>query len=80
MFILDVIHVRGVKLIYNCILVGNVWEVIPKDHLSVPEEGPNFVGMAILGRLQKTEQSMASRGCDAPSKGVVDGNLTMGGK
>ena len=40
MFILGEIYVRGPKLIYGHVWVGNVWENIPKDKPRVFEEGP----------------------------------------
>ena len=80
MFVLDKINLRGVKLIDDHIWAGNVWKIIPKDHLRVLEEGPKTVGMAVPGRPQTTEQSTIRRPVDALSKGFVDGDLTMGGK
>ena len=49
-FVLDKIHVRGVKLIDGCISVVNVHEIIPKDHRRVLEEGPKITAPAIPGR------------------------------
>ncbi len=43
MFVFDEIHVRGPKLKYEHVWVGNVLENIPKDHPRVFEEGP-FMG------------------------------------
>ena len=40
MFVLGEIHVRGDKLIYEHLWVGNFRENIPKDHPRVLEEGP----------------------------------------
>ena len=45
-FVLDEIQVRGFKIIYDHIWVGNVREIISKDHQAVLEEGPKTVGMA----------------------------------
>ena len=53
MFILYEIHVRGFKLIDDRIWVGNVWEIIPMDHLRVLEEGPKTVGMAVPSRPKR---------------------------
>ena len=80
MVVLDETHVRDVKLTYNRVWVINITEIIPKDHLRVLEEGPKTVGMAVPRRPQMREQSTARRTIDAPSKGVVTGDLTMGGK
>ena len=66
----------GVKLIDGRIWVGNIREIIPKDHQSVLEERPKICMQAVPGR-PLTEQSTASHGCDAPSKGPVRG-LYMG--
>ena len=46
MVVLDKIQVRGFKIIYDHIWVGNVREIISKDHQAVLEEGPKTVGMA----------------------------------
>ena len=59
-------------------MVGNIREVILKDHLRVLEEGPKYVGMAVPDRPQTTEQSTASRSCDAQSKGPVVRELSKG--
>ena len=80
MFVLNEIHVRGVKLIEYHIWVRNIRKIIPKDHLRVLEEGPKIVGMAVPGRPKMTEQLMARRPVDAPLNGVADGVLTIGGK
>ena len=42
-FALDEVHVRDTKIVYKYILVGNLWENIPKDHPRVLEEGPMLV-------------------------------------
>ena len=65
---------------WNHTWVAKFKEIIPNDYLSVLKEGPKTVGMAVPGRPQTTKQSTASRSCDVPSKGVVIGDLTMGGK
>ena len=72
------IDVRGFKIIYDHIWVGNVREINPKNNIRVLEEGPKTVGMAVPGRPQMTQQSMANRGYDTPSKGVINGDFTMG--
>ena len=79
-FVLDKNHVRAVKIIEDCILVGNVQEIIPKDHLRVLQNGPKIVGMVVPGRPQTMEQSTACRGSDDPSKGVIDEDLNIGCK
>ena len=45
MFVLDEIHVRGVKIIDDDIWVQNFREIIHKGHLRVLEEGPKTVSM-----------------------------------
>ena len=40
LFFLDKRHVRGPKILYEHVFVGNVWVNIPKDHPNVLEEGP----------------------------------------
>ena len=80
MSVLDENNVRGFKIIDDRIWVGKVWEIIPKDHLRVLEEGLKTVCKAVPGRFQTMEQFTARRHVDAPLKGVLDGNLTMGGK
>ena len=49
-FIFYEIHVRGSKNIYDRIFIGNVREIIPKDHLRAFEEGAKTVCMAVPGR------------------------------
>ena len=80
MFVFYEIHVRGVKHIGDRICAGNIRVIIPKDNLRVLEKRPKTVGMAVPGRPQTTEQSMTRRTVDALKKGVVYGDLTMGGK
>ena len=79
MFVLDEIHLIGFKLIDYRIWVVNFWEIIPKDHLRILEEGLKLFGMSLPGRSKTTEQSTARRPADAPSKGLVDGDLTKTG-
>ena len=43
MFVLGEIPVRGPKIVYDNVWVGNVREKIPKDHQRVLEEGPKVV-------------------------------------
>ena len=50
LLVLEEIYVRGVKLIDNHIWVGNVWEIIPKDHQRVLEEGSKISLQAVPGR------------------------------
>ena len=45
-FLLDEVHVRGSKLMYEHVWAGNVWENIPEDYLRVVEEGPKLVPKA----------------------------------
>ena len=79
MFVVDKIYVRGVKLIDDLILVRNIGEIIHKDHQRALEEGLKLFGMSLPGRSKTTEQSTARRPADAPSKGLVDGDLTKTG-
>ena len=39
-FVLDEIHVRDSKIVYDHVWVGNVLENVPNDHPRVLEEGP----------------------------------------
>ena len=80
MFVLDKLLVRGVKLIENCIFVGNIKVISPKDRLRVLKEGPKIHCMVVPGRPLTTKKSTTTLGCDALSKGLVDEELTMGGK
>ena len=50
MFVLDEIHLKGVKIIKNHICVGKLKEIIRKDHQRVLEEGPKVVVKKVLGR------------------------------
>ena len=50
MLVLDKIHVRGVLIIDDDIWVGNVREIIPKDHQRVLEERPKISVQAVAGR------------------------------
>ena len=70
MFVLDEIYVRGPKLIYEHMRVGNSRENIPKDHPRVLEERPKLVAKTAQGNLTYESQSTAS--------GLVDGPLVMG--
>ena len=56
-FLLYEIHLRGVKLIENLNCIGNIWEIIPKGHLRVLDEGPKTVAKIVPSRPQTTEQS-----------------------
>ena len=41
-FVLYEIHVKGVRLVYNYVWIGNIQENIPKDKPRVLEEGPKL--------------------------------------
>ena len=66
MFILDEIHVRGVKLIKGHVCLRNVQENIPKDQPRVLEEGPVLVAKAAQGSPTYGWQTTASGLVNAP--------------
>ena len=65
-FVLDKIHVRGPKLVYKHVLVGNIWENISKDHLMVIEEGPFSMSQDCPRKPKLRRQSAPSRSVDSP--------------
>ena len=69
MFVLEVIHVRGPKLVYGNVCVGNILANIAKDHPRVHEEGPK-VGA-------KTSQDIPTNGWQSMPSGSVDPPLVV---
>ena len=55
MFVLDEIYVRGTKLVYEHMRVGNVHKNIPKYHTWALEEGPFKSAQAVKKPAQPTE-------------------------
>ena len=49
MLVFNEINVRGPKLIYGHVFVGNIRPIIPKDHPRVFVEGPMMVAKAAQG-------------------------------
>ena len=65
MFVLDEIHVRGDKIIYDNVLVEYVKPNIPKDHPRLLEEGPKVGPKTSQGLLQ-TDGNRRSVGQSTP--------------
>ena len=78
MFVWDEFYVRGNKLIDDWIWIGKVQKIIPKDHPRILEKGPKPVCKAVPGRPQTMEQSTTRRLFNAPSMGVIDGDIPLG--
>ena len=55
MFVLDEIYVRGTKLVYEHMRVGNVRKNIPKYHTWALEEGPFKSAQAVKKPSQPME-------------------------
>ena len=66
MFVLDEIYVRGLKLINDCIWVGNISEILSKEKSRVLEDGPMFVAKIAKRQSTYRGQSTASVKVDAP--------------
>ena len=66
MFVLDEIHVRGTKLVYEHVRVGNIRANIPKDHPRVLEEGPKLVPKTAQDSPTNRWHSTPSGSVDAP--------------
>ena len=66
MLFLDEIHVSGPKIVYNHVWVGNVQEIIPKDHPRVLEEGPKLLAKPVQDSPTKGWESIPIGPVDAP--------------
>ena len=77
-FVLDEIHVRGSKLIYDHVWIGKVPTNIPKDQPRFHEEGPKTWSQDYLRQPQTTEASMARGPIEDPSMVAVGRDLVLG--
>ncbi len=80
MLVLEEINLRGDKIIYNHVWVGNVWSNIPKDQPRALEGGP-ILGVKTVPGIPKPRRHQRLVGLSTPPPiGVVGRDIDLEGR